>query len=247
MMSRRRFLLLPPLGIIGWTAPGRSSPRVQAMGCYLKTPTSALGLTNRLVASVDAEQRLITSSGDVNLDRYLGRALVRLAKLFEVYPDFGFFDDRDHENALAVRDTKTVLFGLQLFHHTLKDFDDGGMAVIAVCAHEFAHIYQYESGYHAKLTSKPWTNVKLAELHADYLAGYFLAARKAVFPTLNLQGAGALFEKLGDTEFTAREHHGTPEQRLGSIEAGFNFGRNAPHDVGSAAEAGERFVVLHYS
>src|SRR5262249_32277702 len=144
---------------------------------------------------------------DSNLDHYLGRALSRLAEQFEVYPGFAFFDDHEGENAFAQPETKisgtngTVCFGLNLFRHTLQGFHDEGMAVIAVCAHEFGHIYQYYSGFYDKLTKDLGLSaVKLVELQADYLAGYYLAGRKASNSSLDLQGAGALFEKLGDVD-----------------------------------------------
>ncbi len=252
MISRRELLILPSLAIVGWAAQSRASQRVAAEGCHLLAPVGQLGVqSGGIVATVDAEQKLITSSGDATIDHYLGRALVRVAEQFDVYPGFAFCDDTNAENAFATRETKisgtsgTVIFGLNLFHHTLTGFHDDGMAVIAVCAHEFGHIYQYQSGFYDKLT-KTWPSVKLAELHADYLAGYFLAARKAAYPGLDLQGAGALFEKLGDTEFTAREHHGTPDQRVASIERGFKFGRGENGDIAAAAVAGERFVVNEF-
>ncbi len=255
MMSRRDLLAFSGMAIAGWAVAVRAASDAPAAGCHLMTPVGRLGVgSGNVVPTLQADQKLITSSGDVDLDHYLGRALLRLAEQFEVYPGFGFFDDSNAENAFASPETKisktsgTVIFGVNLFRDTLQSFQDQGIAVIAVCAHEFGHIYQYKSGFYDKLTTNlGLKTVKLAELHADYLAGFFLAGRKAAYPSLDLQGAGALFEKLGDTEFNNPEHHGTPALRVTSIEAGFKFGRKSQQEILVAAAAGGEFVLEQFS
>jgi hypothetical protein len=255
MLSRRELIAISGIAIAGWAAGARAASDVLAAGCHLMAPVGRLGVgAGNVVPTLQADQQLITTSGNADLDHYLGHALLHLAGQFDVYPGFGFFDDSSAENALATRETKisgtngTVVFGLNLFRDTLRDFHDQGMAVIAVCAHEFGHIYQYTSGFYDKLTTGQAVNtVKFAELHADYLAGFFLAGRKAAYPSLNLQGAGALFEKLGDTEFANPDHHGTPAQRVASIEAGFKLGRKSKQEIFAAATAGAEFVLEQFS
>jgi hypothetical protein len=248
MIARRHLLLVASLAL----APRLLLARPPIAGCCLRLPLAGSGLVAgnaaaEIITPNHAADKLITSSGDAQLDRSLGRALVRLAQAFEVYPGFGFIDDSDGENAYAAREDRiagthgTVYFGLALFHRTMARFDDGGMAVLTVCAHEFAHIYQFKSGYYEELT--PDGKVRLAELHADFLAGYFLARRKAEFSQLKTYDSGALIESLGDTEFSRPDHHGTPAQRVDAIEAGYKYGETGPHPIAEAAHKGSATVL----
>jgi hypothetical protein len=221
---------------------------LETQGCCLRADQRESAAT-KLVGSLQrSSSGVITSSANPNLNRYLGRALLRLANYFDVYPGFGFFDDRGAADALATSYTLlpgtrgTVLFGLDLFRECMRDANDQGLTVIALCAHEFAHVLQFETTYHADLMSGQ-KNVKLVELHADYLAGFFLADRKREHPTLPLQDVGRTFEKIGDTSFGHRGHHGTPEERIAAVEAGHFQGKNRPNStVMRAAELGAAFV-----
>ena len=85
-------------------------------------------------------------------------------------------------------------------------------------------------------------SVKLVELHADYLAGFFLANRKREHPTLSLQNVGRTFERFGDTNFGHWRHHGTPEERIAALEAGYFKGKSTHSTVMQAAELGAAFV-----
>jgi hypothetical protein len=226
--------------------PARAYAPVQ--GCCLRQSMDSLGFAP--MGLVDAEgqpERLIETSGDPTLDRYLGRALVRIATSFQVRPGFGFIDDSAAENAYATPETRidgttgTVLMGTNLFHRVMASFDDAGVAVLAVCAHEFGHIYQFGSGWDRTMGAMDLT-VRPVELHADFLAGYFLATRKADLPDLNLQGAGRLIDSLGDTAFNDHGHHGTPQERVAAIEGGYAYGRRGAQPVATVADAGATFV-----
>jgi hypothetical protein len=190
--------------------------------------------------------RIATSSGDAETDRFLGRALARLASTFQVSPGFAFFDDGNSPNAFASSETLvgngpgTVLMGMRLFSHLMARRDNG-IAVIGVCAHEFAHIHQMSGGYRGRLASLHAT-VKPVELHADFLAGYYMARRKAEHPGLDLRMLALELYKRGDTEFTSRQHHGTPDERLGALSAGYGFGKEGNRDIAQAADAGLQFV-----
>jgi hypothetical protein len=258
MFSRREFLAVSGAAIAQMTLPVRAENYGPASGCHLTGPVAGLGIgSESVVPTLQADQKLITSSGRADIDHYLGLALLRLSNEFNVYPGFGFFDEGRTENAFATPETQiggthgTVIFGLHLFRDAMHEYRDRGVAVIAVCAHEFGHIYQYFNGYFDKLTKQQYPNqtvppVKLAELHADYLAGYFLAGRKAAYPWLDLQGAGALFDSFGDNDFTNPQHHGTATQRVRSIEEGFKYGRSEQHPIEIAAATGAEFVLKEF-
>lgn len=248
MLGRRAVLGLA----VGTLAVAACPPAARAAywmrGCCLRQSMVSLGIAPRgLVAADSGAEDLVETSGDPTLDKYLGRALVRIATTFEVDPGFGFFDDSQAENAYATPETRitgtvgTVLMGSNLFQRVMSSFNDAGVAVLAVCAHEFGHIYQFGSGWDKTLGAMDRT-AKPVELHADFMAGYFLASRKADLPDLNLQGAGRLIDSLGDTAYNAPDHHGTPEERVGAIEGGYNFGRRGRVPVDAVADAGTTFV-----
>ena len=133
----------------------------------------------------------------------------------------------------------TVLMGKNLFRR-LMGGDNFGITVIAVCAHEFGHIHQMQQGYASSLSALDTTK-KPIELHADFLAGFFLALRKADHPDLDIQTVGATYETIGDTAFTSPKHHGTSQERSAAISAGFDRGRSGG-TIRQAAEAGFAYV-----
>ncbi|MFO1159429.1 MAG: hypothetical protein U1E60_11365 [Reyranellaceae bacterium] len=191
--------------------------------------------------------KIAKSSGDAETDRFLGSALGRLSGTFKVSPGFAFYDDSKGLNAVAVRETLvgngpgTVLMGMKLFGRLMARVDDGGITVIAVCAHEFGHIYQMYAGYEPMLNQLGPTN-RSHELHADFLAGYYLALRKAEHRQLDLSAVGGILHSLGDTAFNSRQHHGTPDERVGALAAGFRFGSEGSPDIAAAAKAGYLLV-----
>jgi len=194
-------------------------------------------------ATPTTKVKIARSSGDAETDRFLGRALGRISGTFGVSPGFAFYDDSAGLNALAVRETLigngpgTVLMGMHLFGQLMARVRDGGITVIAVCAHEFGHIYQMQAGYERRLGELDKTD-RPFELHADFLSGYYLALRKAQHPELDLSAVGRVLHSLGDSAFASRQHHGTPEERVGALAAGFKFGLDGSHDIAEAARAG---------
>ena len=191
--------------------------------------------------------RYATSSGDAETDSFLGAALGRLANTFRVSPGFAFFDDGHHPNAFAVPETLldngpgTVMMGMHLFGKLMARVRDGGITVIAVCAHEFGHIHQMQAGYEDELKALDKTGKPL-ELHADFLAGYYLSLRKNEHPELDLRAVGGILHNMGDWSVTSPGHHGTPDERVAALSAGFNFGKDGTRDIAEAAKAGLSFV-----
>ena len=165
------------------------------------------------------------TTGYVELDRAFDVALKRLADTFGVFPGFGFYNDGDSPNAISTTKTLvqgtdgTVLFGNRLFARLMK-FDPTGGAVMWTAAHEFAHIWLYFEGGRDRLLEGQ-TTVKRVELHADFLAGFYLGQRKRSNESITLYHAGKDIWASGDTAFNNPNHHGTPEERIAAAEAGF--------------------------
>jgi len=227
-----------------------ASRTIPTCGCWLcARDAAALALKPYgLIASDPQEVRIITSTGDATIDKFLGSALLRLSNMFKVQPGFAFFDDGDSPSAYATPETllpqgtHTVMMGTHLFSEYMTRNDDAGMTIIAICAHEFGHIHQMEGGYRESLL-KHDTTVRPIELHADFLAGFFLASRKREYPNLELQKVGETFYRLGDTAFKDRGHHGTPQERIAAITAGYELGRNGNEDIDQVAQAGIDYVL----
>lgn len=97
-----------------------------------------------------------------------------------------------------------------------------------IVGHEMAHAYQYRLGVVEALEG-PFDSVVAAELHADYLAGFFLAREYG----LSIAAIDQLLEELrslpsgkpGDFSY-----HGEPEQRFFALMQGalYSLGRPAP-------------------
>jgi len=240
----RRSLLSASLGAIALpvAAPQAWAQRPAVGGCAL-CPCAGNAFAGN---TANSPPRIARSSGDAETDRFLGRALARLASTFEVSPGFAFFDDGSSPNAYAISETLvgngpgTVLMGMRLFGQLMAR-RDSGIAVIGVCAHEFAHIHQMSNSYRGRLASLHAT-VKPIELHADFLCGYYMARRKAEHPGLDLRALALELYKRGDMRVTSRQHHGTPEERLGALSAGYRFGNERNSDIAQAADAGLQFV-----
>jgi hypothetical protein len=204
----------------------------------------------RGIGMVDRQPQFGT--GDPNKDRALGRALVRISQMFEERPSFGFVDDAEQPNAFATDEPGrvpgtwgVVLLGTNLFRQLLDRFDDGGMAVTMVLAHEFGHIAQYHRKAYNGLIGAARRS-KRAELHADLLAGYYLGRRKADEPRLTLRLAGVSLFQIGDFQFNSKDHHGTPEERVDAAERGFTMAR-AEKSFSDAFADGRDWILERYS
>jgi hypothetical protein len=199
--------------------------------------------SNGIVAPSDQSIEILDSSGDTATGHFLGVALRRLALTFDVRPGFGFYDDRRAPNAFATPrsvfpdSNGTVLMGQLLFSQFIRQSNDDGMTIIAICAHEFGHIHQLTRGYYDPLRALDVTDRPI-ELHADFLAGYFLAQRKKDHSDLELGQVGEAFYKMGDTNFNNPKHHGTSDERIAAITGGYQFGRGSSVDIEAAAKAG---------
>lgn len=155
----------------------------------------------------------LATSGRTQIDDICVKEVASLNRLFEVEAAFGFFDDADGANAVAIqkaydpaRKDGTVLLGRRLAEQIARRHDKLlSVALIGVLAHEWGHIRQFKAGVQAS-----W-GVHY-ELSADYLAGWYLA-RMSLVGEDRMDEGSRLFENLGDSQFMDEDHHGTPAQR----------------------------------
>lgn len=134
----------------------------------------------------------------------------------------------------------TVLFGKDLLKAQLSE-DSGGVAVMAICSHEFGHIVQFKKNLISKLNSGQ-SDVKRSELHADFLAGYFAAHRKHESPDFPAAEFAMVAHQLGDFE-ESPQHHGTPKERAAAIVEGFKTFKDDHLGFDDAVEMGVQYVL----
>ncbi len=239
---------------LGQTIPGQTVPgRAGGGGCSLSTDEAedvlGSGETRNLWAITDDVPQIMPSSGDQRLDTAFGHMLADLAGKFDERPGFGFFDDTGAPNAYATNQTYmpntrgTVLMGQTFMNSFLRQSQFGDILVMAVCAHEFGHIKQYfhENGRGYDRLMGMHSTVKYVELHADFLAGFYVGMRANGYSEEQLVTLGRGWEASGDTAFHDPGHHGTHAERIAAIETGYRMAINARPGITDAFAAG-----LHY-
>jgi hypothetical protein len=194
----------------------------------LPKPSSAQCLQNSFRPG-----RIFKTTGIQDLDVRFNQEGTLIHSVFGVAPNMFIFDDGGSPNAYATPQdtapgyTGTVYFGLTLIRTELWNMNKGGYAVAGIMAHEFAHILQNEKG--SGLSSKG------RELHADFMAGYYLGRKSYLAPT-NIQAfAVSLYEK-GDYAFWNPNHHGTPQERVNAMVLGFRSSSLSLDDAYSRGE-----------
>lgn len=246
--TRRRTLVCAACALFGSTDARASSLE----GCCLEARKldELLNASGARFGTYLSMDRLIPVSGDAKFDKALGRQLVRLARSFAVRPGFAYADDYVGMNAAASPETRipdtrgTVAFGIRFLRHILSRGDGGDIAVLGICAHEFAHIHQFFSDDYRALRSAHQT-AKLVELHADFLSGYFIGQFKRDRPHVKLQAFGDFLFRAGTYDFGNPDFHGTPSERVRAAEEGFRLAsKEGAFTV--AARAGSLLVLQNF-
>lgn len=220
-------------------------------GCVVRGQDAARALGSGILGSSlgelpDLVKQRSRTTGSQKLNKQLDAALQRIARTFNVWPQVGFYDDGKHPNAIAIwfeehgKRTYAVVFGKNYFTKLLT-YDPSGITFLQTAAHEFAHVWMYQSGELDQLL-KDQPTVKRAELHADFLAGYYLGLRKRDNPQASFRSAGMKRWESGDTYFENQNHHGTPKQRLAAAEDGFRMAYIEGAKPAAAFAAATRFV-----
>ncbi|MGD9918500.1 MAG: hypothetical protein AB7U46_10795 [Paenirhodobacter sp.] len=199
------------------------------------------------------ELNRVSGTGTAALDRALSEELNSQSRFFNLRPAFYIYTG-GLANAFATLRTfpetpqtdGSILYQKALLLQHLSQGALGGSVVAGVIAHEFSHIAQY---HHAALFQRlrdRHRSVKFVELHADYMAGFYMGNKFADSPEQIDTFAQALFE-LGDDHFSQIGHHGTPEQRYVAMKAGFNYYRSFPgRGIEPALLEGEAFIREYF-
>jgi predicted metalloprotease len=99
----------------------------------------------------------------------------------------------------------------------------GEFGLAYVIAHEYAHNVQFELGIYQL---QPAEGVKAFELQADCMAGLWGNAvyREGRYDEQDVEQAISTAQAVGDFDFGAAQHHGTPDERRAAWLDGFRTG-----------------------
>jgi hypothetical protein len=263
-MDRRDFLSATMIGLIscGW-------------GCGRSRAASIQGC-RAAAGSESSEWKILTSTGDTSIDKFFYHFGNVMSKDFGIHPGLGFYSDGRNLNALAlpkaflpVSIDGSILMGASLYTREVSGtygkitLPDGqihpymfreALNCNIILAHEFGHIMQYKAGMSP---DGPWQ----MELHADYMAGWWLRRRlrlvegtrlitgddskppkgSSIAPASMVKEAAKRMFELGDTAFNDPAHHGEPEFRSTMLRAGYEEGSVTAKN---AFEKGRRLVGL---
>lgn len=185
-----------------------------------------------------------SSSGDDKFDAALIDELKVIVQVFpDINPGFQFVDAR---NAFTTTERTypgtegTVWIG-KSFVLRLKDQSfDGGIAVAGVLAHECTHVYQLAHASLLQELLKGQTNGVLAELHADFMSGYYLALKRNVMPE-SLATVQRVFIYPGAYNRADPLYHGSPGLRGAALDTGYFVGKDG-RTFAEASIIGARYV-----
>ncbi|WP_424947236.1 M48 family metalloprotease [Candidatus Spongiihabitans sp.] len=237
-INRRRFLQQAGLYLAATSAT--------CIGC-----SSAFGYSHSRGCALSASDaggvgRLVTRITPSQINKLFYAYVDWLNIHTELEPSFAFMQEQYGHNAFALREdvvrgyseNGSVLFGINLINHLEKwptlDVLVNYAAMLAVMAHEWAHIAQFAYGIETYA-------VKPMELMADFIAGGVVANQEASsdkhnrslgkYDQANIDmaaGAMTVITSMGDRAFNSADHHGTPRERLVAYTNGITFHRQNP-------------------
>jgi hypothetical protein len=121
------------------------------------------------------------------------------------------------------------------------------LEVAAIVAHEESHVYQLTSTIKG-LVDRGGFRVKYIELHADYMAGAYLAWRTKYRPQSPASLISDFFAELPGTTADYSSYHGSPKERYAAFNQGsydfpgLRLGSGPPADA--AALQGLKYVEV---
>ncbi|MBS1664771.1 MAG: hypothetical protein JST68_27240 [Bacteroidetes bacterium] len=215
--------------------------QVHSTNCLLKR-------NNAMEGSVKDKFALFSIPATDPLYNPTVQVIVEIQNAFLVYPVFFFYDDKDHNNAMATDEVVqangpdgTVIFGRRFFNREfIKTI--GGTTIPVIMAHEYAHIVDYKFGVLEN------AGVKRAELFADYFAGLYMYLRVLKNETTDIAKCYESFRSMGDTDFGKPSTHGTPEERYKALNSGFKTAqayaaRGILMNLDMAINEGKKYVM----
>jgi hypothetical protein len=219
--SRRRLLLGGLLTVVPLSVCPSCAKAQEYSGCWTDD-SSTQNLVGDHQSGQSAGEALVSKSGIDNLEEALVETLNMLSGLFGILPGFSYYRENGAPNAKATsynfmknRSDGTVLLGLKLLKNLLDLPENRDTAIVAVCAHEFAHILSYSNGMIDQLSPPGSKSSFRSEQFADYMAGYFAGRRKLLKSDFHAEAFAVTIGMYGD------DTHGTAEERENAVKEGF--------------------------
>lgn len=173
-------------------------------------------------ALINQQDNQLMSFFELSIDLYVGGEDPNEANAF-------FYPACQHEGC-----TGEIWLGLNLMVDLFQK-EYGSQRLQAVFAHEYAHALQHKHGW-AGLGS-------LKELHADYLAGFFMGSKKNV-TSAELSAFIDQFYSMGDNNFFSPYHHGTHLERGCAFKEGFYLATKNNYSIYQAYIYGLDYVGM---
>jgi hypothetical protein len=219
---RRRVLFGGLLTVVPLSVCPRCAKAQEYSGCWIDESSTHTFLNNHQSGQSLGAEVLVSKSGIDDLEGALVETLDMLSVMFGILPGFSYYRENDAPNAKATshnfmknRSDGTVLFGLKLLKNLLDLPVYRDTAIVAVCAHEFAHILSYSNGMIAQLSPPGNKSPLRSEQFADYMAGYFAGRRKLVKSNFHAEAFAVTTGMYGGGT------HGTSKQREDAVKEGF--------------------------
>jgi tetratricopeptide (TPR) repeat protein len=184
---------------------------------WAKSKTTGLPTLDNIL---NTENILLQAIFNVNIDLYVGGEQIN-EKNAMFAPKCGYQNCEGE-----------IWLGLNLMSSLFKK-PQGLERLKAVFAHEYAHALQYKLGFAGY--------GKYPELHADYLAGYYIGVKGGVSADL-LQAFVNEFYSMGDPYFFSPDHHGTGTERGCAFIEGYKIATEYHYNIYQAYYAGIDYV-----
>ncbi len=181
------------------------------------------------------------TTNNVLLDNILNTEYSMLTKVFQVNLDFYILDDSEGSNAYFTSRCSgdkcdgSILLGTNLMSEEISK-SSGPESIKAIMAHEFGHALQNLMG---------WGGIgKQKELHADFLAGYYIGLKSYIIRQ-NVDMFTKQFFSIGDNDFFSIYHHGTSKERACSFLEGYLCATTRNYNIYQAYNAGIDYINLN--
>jgi len=191
---------------------------------------SILGYSQCVVAKAPDFCVPLKTTGSKQLDKFLSKEIKLLEKSFSIEVVFFPYNDAQNSSVYTVSNSPyTITIGKKLLSEEYLEAN-GDFSVTAILAHQFAHLIQFQQN------ESPID--QNAELHADYLTGWYLGKIKGLTPDqLNLISSGFWDKK--DEHYFSQDVHGSSEDRRLALLEGY---KNSSKDLVSAFTSGLEYV-----
>ena len=200
---------------------------------------SILLFTNKIFAQcylneVPSYGTPLSTTGSPKLDNILSNESIAMSTLFGVKINLYAYDDSYSPNALAIPSHAAIMLGKTLMLNEFVNTNNVN-SIIAIMAHEFAHIIQDKYKLNESGT---WVG-KYPELHADFIAGWYIGKKKYL-TEIELETVAISFWDKGDANYNNIDHHGTKFERMFAFKQGY---KKANLEMIDAYNHGVKFIA----